>query len=138
GAGQSVVGQSGQGIFAEESASASGSILINGTDNVTGTGNTDSGILAEILNAANNNNITVSQTGNISGGFDGIRAFTDGNGNVTVTTGPRLAINGSQLFGITAVSFGTGGLSVTTTTNDIVTSGSAGLVAQSDATSLPQ
>jgi RTX calcium-binding nonapeptide repeat (4 copies) len=138
GAGQSVVGQSGQGIFAEESASASGSILINGTDNVTGTGNTDSGILAEILNAANNNNIIVSQTGNISGGFDGIRAFTDGNGNVTVTTGPSITISGSQLFGIVALSFGTGSLSVTTTTNDIVTSVGAGLVAQSDATSLPQ
>jgi hypothetical protein len=138
GAGQSVVGQSGQGIFVDESASASGSILINGSDNVTGTGNSNSGILAEILNAANNSNITVSQTGKISGGFDGIRAFTDGNGNVTVTTGAGVTINGSQLFGITALSFGTGSVSITTTTNDMVTSGSAGLVAQSDATSLPQ
>jgi hypothetical protein len=105
---------------------------------VTGTGNANSAIFAEILNPADNSNITVDQTGNISGGYDGIRAITYGNGNVTVVTGPNAHISGSQLYGIIALSYGTGSLSVTTTTNDIVTSGSAGIVAQSDATSIPQ
>ena len=133
-----IIGQSGQGIFAEENSSASGSILINGSGNVTGTGNNNSGILAEILNPGNSSNITVDQTGNISGGYDGIRTITYGNGNVTIATGPNALITGIQQYGIIALSYGTGSLSVTTTTNDIVDSASAGIVAQSDATSIPQ
>ena len=55
---------------------------------MTGTGNhgNASGILAENLNPANSGNVAVFQTGNIIGGTDGIHAFTDGNGNVVVTT----------------------------------------------------
>ena len=133
-----LTGQSGQGIFAEENSSASGSILINGSGNVIGTGTGNSGILAEILNPANSSNITVAQTGNISGGYDGIRAFTDGNGNVTVTTASGISITGSQLVGISAGSFGTGNVSVTTASNDVITSASAGVSAFNDATSIPQ
>ncbi|SHN73189.1 hypothetical protein [Bradyrhizobium erythrophlei] len=133
-----IIGQSGQGIFAEENSSASGSISINGSGNVTGTGTGNSGILAEILNPANSSNIIVAQTGNISGGNNGIRAFTDGNGNVTVMTASGISITGSQLIGISAASFGTGSVSVTTASGDIITSGSAGISAFNDATSVPQ
>ncbi len=133
-----VVGQSGQGISVEETASGSGNIQINGSGSVTGTGNTNSGILAEILNAANSSNITVSQTGSISGGFDGIHAFTDGNGNVTVTTGVNATISGAQLFGIAAGSFGTGSVSVTTLASDTINSGSGGITAFNNTSLLPQ
>jgi len=133
-----VIGQAGSGIFGEESDTGIGSILVDGSGNVTGTGSGNSGIFVEILNSADGSDVTVDQTGNISGGYDGIRAITYGNGNGTVLAGPNAIIGGSQLYGIIALSYGTGSLSVTTTTNDIVTSGSAGIVAQNDATSIPQ
>src|SRR5579871_2217634 len=133
-----IIGQSGQGIFAEENSSASGSITINGSGSGNVTGNSNSGILAEILNTANGSNIIVDQTGSISGGDSGIRAFTDGNGNITITTASGVSITGSQLFGISAGSFGTGSISVTTASGDIITSGSAGISAFNDATSIPQ
>ena len=67
-----VIGNAGAGIVAEQSVTGSGGIVVGGSGNVTSTGNTNSGILAEILNPANSSNITVDQTGNISGGYDGI------------------------------------------------------------------
>ncbi|WP_079566273.1 Ig-like domain-containing protein [Bradyrhizobium erythrophlei] len=133
-----VIGQAGRGIFAEESATGVGSVLVGGSGAVTGTGAAYSGIVAEILNAANASDVTVEQTGNISGGYDGIHALTDGNGNVTVITGPNALISGGRFYGIEATSNGTGSISVTTTTNDIVTSGSAGINAYNQATSIPQ
>ncbi len=160
-----VIGQAGRGISAEEGATGIGSILVNGSGNVTGTGNGNSGIFAEILNPADGNDVNVDQTGNISGGYDGIRATTYGNGNVTVVTGPNALISGGydgiraatygngnvtvftgpnalisggQQYGIIVLSYGTGNLSISTTTNDTVTSNSAGIVAQSWATSIPQ
>ena len=125
-------------VFAEESATGVGSVLVGGSGAVTGTGAAYSGIVAEILNAANVSDVTVEQTGNISGGYDGIHALTDGNGNVTVITGPNALISGGQFYGIEAASNGTGSISVTTMTNDIVTSGSAGINAYNQATSIPQ
>ena len=133
-----VIGEAGRGISAEEGATGIGSILVNGSGNVTGTGNGNSGIFAEILNPADGSDINVDQTGNISGSYDGVRAITYGNGNVTVVSGPNALISGSQLYGVIALSYGTGSLSVTTNTGDVLTSNSAGMVAQSDATSVPQ
>ncbi len=133
-----VIGQAGRGILAEESATGVGSVLVNGSGDVTGTGIAYSGIIAEILNAADASDVTVDQTGNISGGYDGIHALTDGNGNVTVITGPNAHISGGEFYGIEAASNGTGNISVTTATNDIVTSGSAGISAYNQATSIPQ
>jgi hypothetical protein len=125
-------------MLAEESATGIGSILVNGSGNVTGAGAAYSGIVAEILNAANGGDVTVNQTGNISGGYDGIHTLTDGNGNVTVITGPNAIIGGSRFYGIEAASNGTGSISVTTATNDVITSGSAGINAYNQATSIPQ
>ena len=133
-----VIGEAGRGISAEEGATGIGSILVSGSGNVTGIGSANSGIFAEILNPADGRDVNVDQTGNISGGYDGIRATTYGNGKVTVFTGPNALISGGQQYGIIVLSYGTGNLSISTTTNDTVTSNSAGIVAQSDATSIPQ
>ncbi len=135
-----VVGLAGRGILAEESSTAVGNILINGTGDVTGTGSHGNAgaILAEILNPANGDSVVVAQTGNIFGGTDGIHAFTDGNGNVTVTTAAGKTISGGTEYGIEAASFGTGNVSVTTAANDVITSASVGLNVYSQATSVPQ
>ena len=55
-----VIGQAGRGIFAQQSATGVGSILVNGSGNVTGTGTAFSGIVAQNLNTANNADVTVS------------------------------------------------------------------------------
>ena len=133
-----VIGNAGAGIVAEQSVTGSGGIVVGGSGNVTSTGNTNSGILAEILNPANISDITVNQTGNVSGGYDGIQAFTDGNGNVTVTAGPGVSISGGQFYGISAGSYGTGNVSLTTTTSDNITSISSGITAFNNATSISQ
>ncbi|MGZ5874122.1 MAG: beta strand repeat-containing protein [Bradyrhizobium sp.] len=136
----SVIGLAGRGIIAEETSTGVGNILVDGTGDVTGTGNhgNASAILAENLNPANSGNVVVSQTGNIIGGTDGIHAFTDGNGNVTVTTAAGKTISGATLYGIEAASFGTGNVSVTTALNDVITSASVGLNVYNQATAVPQ
>ncbi|MGH3583939.1 MAG: beta strand repeat-containing protein, partial [Mycobacterium sp.] len=96
----SVTGQAGRGILAQQTATGVGSILINGSGNVTGTGIGFSGIVAQNLNSANTADVTVAQTGNVTGGHDGIRAQTNGNGNIIVTTGPNATITGTSLYGI--------------------------------------
>ena len=133
-----VVGQAGQGISVQHSPTGVGNILVNGSGNVTGTGAGFSGILAQNLDTANNGNVTVSQTGNISGGRDGIRAQTNGDGNVSVTTGSNATITGSLLYGIEAVSNGRGSISVATATGDTINSGSVGINVYNQATSIPQ
>jgi hypothetical protein len=138
-----VLGQAGRGIFAEESASGVGSVVVDGSGNVTGFGAAYSGIVAEILNVADTGlnagdppNVTVDQTGNITGGYDGIHALTEGNGNVTVLTGPNALISGGQNVGIEAASSGTGSILVTTATNDTITSPSSGINAYNQANSI--
>ncbi len=138
-----VVGEAGQGILAEESATGVGSILIDGSGSVTTVDAAFSGIVAENLNTANGNNIAVNQIGNITGGYDGIRALTDGTGNVTVIVSPGtvtnpLIVTGINRYGIEAVSNSTGSISVTTGTNDVIISGSVGIDAYNQATSIPQ
>src|SRR5229473_1773348 len=109
----SVVGQAGTGISTVISGGG-GSILVNGSGDVTGTGTGTSGIFAKISNTANPGSVTVSQTGNIGGGADGVFAFTAGNGNVAVTTGASKTITGTAQYAIEAGSKGTGNISVTT------------------------
>ena len=99
--------------------------------------------MAENLNVANGNSITVNQIGNITGGYDGIRALTDGTGNVVVIVSPGTVANpfvitGINRYGIEAVSNSTGSISVTTSANDFIVSGSVGIDAYNQATSIPQ
>jgi outer membrane autotransporter protein len=70
--------------------STSGDITINPSGNISAGGNT--GILAQVTNAANNANIVVAPTGVVFAG-SGIAATTAGGGNVTVTTTNNLTAN---------------------------------------------
>ena len=133
-----VTGQSGRGIFAEDNNTAIGNILINGSGSVTGIGTPYSGIVAQNLDSTNNGNVTVSQTGSISGGYDGIRAQTNGNGTVTVTTGASANITGGSRYGIEALANGQGSISVITATGDVITSASVGIDAYNQAGLIPQ
>jgi hypothetical protein len=132
-----VVGQAGRGILAQQSATGVGSILVNGSGNVTGTGSAFSGIVAQNLNTADNSGVTVTQAGNVIGGHDGIRAQTNGNGNLSVSTGANANITGTTLYGIEAFSGGQGNITVTTALGDIVTSGSVGINVYNQAISTP-
>ena len=67
-----------------------GSIAVS-TGDVTGTGTGSIGINAEIQNASGGT-VTISQTGNVSGGQDGILAFAKGSGDVSVTTGGDVTV----------------------------------------------
>ncbi|UWU74072.1 Ig-like domain-containing protein [Bradyrhizobium huanghuaihaiense] len=138
-----VTGLAGRGILAQQNATGTGSILINGSGSVTGTGAAFSGIVAVNLNSANNGDITVSQSGNIAGGHDGIRVQTNGNGNIGVTTAPNpleatAQIIGSTLYGIEAQSKGTGNIQVNAGAGTVITSGGVGINAYNEAVSLPK
>ncbi|WP_461327569.1 Ig-like domain-containing protein [Bradyrhizobium huanghuaihaiense] len=138
-----VTGLAGRGILAQQNATGTGSILINGSGSVTGTGAAFSGIVAVNLNSANNGDITVSQSGNIAGGHDGIRVQTNGNGNISVTTAPNpleatAQIVGSTLYGIEAQSKGTGNIQINAGAGTVITSGGVGINAYNEAVSLPK
>ena len=133
-----VIGQAGRGIHATQSATGVGSILVNGSGNVTGTGRGFGGINAQNLNTASNADVTVGQSGNVIGSRDGIRAQTNGNGNITVTTGANATITGTPLYGIEAFSNGQGNITVTTASVDMINSGSVGINVYNQATSIPQ
>jgi hypothetical protein len=94
------------------------------------------GVLAEDLNSADNSNITVIASGNVSGTNYGIGALTDGSGSVSVAANPNVSITG-QARGIWAGSNGTGNISVTTSSGDVITSESVGISAFNQATSIP-
>ncbi|UVO39384.1 cadherin-like domain-containing protein [Bradyrhizobium arachidis] len=138
-----VTGLAGRGILAQQTATGTGAITINGSGTVIGTGAAFSGIAAQNLNSSNNADITVSQTGNIIGGHDGIHVQTNGNGNISVTTAPNpleatAQIVGSALYGIEAQSKGTGNILITTAAGTVITSGGVGINAYNEATSLPK
>ncbi|MBB4369391.1 hypothetical protein GGD63_002179 [Bradyrhizobium sp. cir1] len=138
-----VIGQAGRGILAQQNATGTGSILINGSGNVTGTGAAFSGIVAVNLNSASNSDITVNQSGNVTGGHDGIRVQTNGNGNISVTTAPNpleatAQITGSTLYGIEAQSKGAGNIQINAGAGTVITSASVGINAYNEAISLPK
>ena len=132
-----ITGQSGYGILAQQTATGLGGVLIDGTGNVVGTGSSFDGIFAEILNAADGANITIDQTGSVTGGQSGIEADTNGTGDVSVTTGSNATITGATLYGIQAKSLGTGSIIVTTASGDIISSASTGLHAVNQAALIP-
>ena len=135
-----VIGLAGRGIFAQESATGAGAIVISGSGNVTGTGDAFSGIVALNLDTADSSDVAVSETGNVTGGYDGIRTVTNGSGNVIVTTGANATIAGRLRYGIEATSNGIGSITVTmaVAAGDVVTSGSVGINAYNQATAIPQ
>ncbi|WP_212333476.1 hypothetical protein [Bradyrhizobium manausense] len=138
-----VTGLAGRGILAQQTSTGTGAITINGSGTVIATGAAFNGIVAQNLNSSNNADITVSQTGNIIGGHDGIRVQTNGNGNISVTTAPNplettAQIVGSALDGIEAQSRGTGNIQITTAAGTVITSGGVGINVYNEASSLPK
>ena len=127
-----VVGQTGDGVIAEQSSNATGNIFVDATGSLTGIGTGSFGLLAEISNAADGDNITITSTGGASGGLYGIKAVTYGNGNITVESDGSVTASGGAAagqgeYGIRAQSHGSGDLSVTTDPSSIVKSDGAGL-----------
>ena len=105
-----------------------GDITVNNlTGKATGTGAGSVGLLAEILNAGNDGNITVKQLGGAAGGAFGIDVHTEGNGDIDVTAGGN--VTGASIYGIRARSYGSGSTTVRTEAGSVVTSGSSGVVA---------
>ena len=103
-------------------------------------GESNSGIVANSLDPANAANISVAvpASPSISGAYDGVKAFTFGAGNVGVTSANGANITGVKQYGIEAFFTSTGSVSVTTAANSQVRSGSAGIIAYNQATSIPQ
>ena len=86
----------------------SGDLTVNMSGNITGNGGV--GIAAQIANAANNANISVTDTGTISGSGFGISAVTAGGGNVLVNMSNSISSSGG--LGI-AAEIATGGITIT-------------------------
>jgi hypothetical protein len=130
-----VEGLAGDGVIAEDSATGTGNIFVNGaTGSATANGMGSVGLLAENLNAANTGNITVTQLGGASGDLYGIEALTEGNGNISVEASGTIV--GTTGYGILAVGYGAGNISVVTDGGSI-TSGSAGIIAVNEASAVP-
>ncbi len=123
----SVVGQAGDGVIADQSASGTGNISVNASGSLTGTGTGSIGLLAEILNSANSGNITVTSTGGASGTQYGIEALTQGNGNIGVESAG--SVSAGVEYGIYGISYGTGSVSVVTDAGSSISSGSSGITA---------
>ena len=106
----------------------------------TVTGESSSGVVADNLDPTSNSNTSVAVPGSpsISGAYDGVKAFTFGTGSVTVSSASGAKITGIKQYGIEAFSTSTGSLSVTTAANSQIRSGSAGIIAYNQATSIPQ
>jgi len=122
-----VVGQAGDGVIAEQSATGTGNIVVNAAGSLTGTGTGSIGLFAENLNAANNGNITITQTGGASGGSYGIDSLNDGNGNIAIDSAGT--VNAGVQYGIRGLSYGTGTISIVTEAGSVVNSGSTGIIA---------
>ena len=123
-------GQYGRGIWADESRTGLGGILVAGSGaTVSGTAALGccSAIRAEIDNPADSSNVVIDRSGNIlprstiSTAADprssDVHAFTSGNGNVIVATGAGATISNNGLFAIDAETSGltsTGSIDVST------------------------
>ena len=113
-----------------DAISADGAITIGSSGSVTSTG--ADGI--DATSAAGD--ITITPAGSVSGAGNGIFATQNGDGNVTISVGSGATLTGTAQFGIFALSLGSGDLSVSTATGDTVNSGSAGIVAENQATTI--
>ena len=150
-----VVGTGGRGIWAKQSTTGLGGILITGTgetiaqgvicpsgDNPGGvlmnSGMTGcSGIRASIDNPANSSNIVINRSGNIMATSADINALTVGNGNITITPGSNVSLTGTYEFGIEAESAGQGSITVKMSgANSNIMTGGDGLLILNHATSV--
>ena len=125
---------SGAAAGIDATATGTAAMTITGAGSVTSTG-------ADGIDATSaGGDITITPAGSVSGAGTGIDANQNGNGNVTISVGPSVTITGSGLYEIGAFSFGSGNLSVSTATDDMVNSetGSVGILAVNKATTIGQ
>ena len=87
-----------------------------------------------------NGNVTVNDAARttVSGAQYGIAAdqLSGGTGDVTIDVAEHAAITGTSIYGILAFSNTVGNISVSTASGDTITSGSSGIVAVNEATSI--
>ena len=114
----------------DATATGTAAMTITGAGSVTSTG-------ADGIDATSaGGDVTITPAGSVTGAGSGIFATQNGNGNVTISVGSNVAITGTALDGIGAFSFGSGDLSVSTTSGDSIDSGSAGILAADEATTI--
>jgi uncharacterized protein with beta-barrel porin domain len=140
-------GQYGRGIWAQQSPTGLGGILVTGSGPTlegTATFGCCSGIRAEIDNPADSSNIIVDRSGSITAtttlppevSTSGIHALTAGAGNIVVASGAGATISNTGLFGIDAEAAGqasTGNINVSTGTLGTLTVGGSGIFAANSA-----
>jgi uncharacterized protein with beta-barrel porin domain len=147
-----VFGQMGRGIYALESATALGGILITGTGNTiagTAAGGCCSAIRGEIDNPADSSDIVIDRSGNIVADkaaasetevSAGIHALTAGTGNIIIASGVGATISVVGLFGIVSSAYGTtstGSTNISTGVGGVVSSDGTGVYADNSATAIP-
>ncbi len=115
----------GDGLIAEQSTTGTGSITVNTSHQLTGTGTGSIGLLAQNLDAANANDINVSATGGVSGDEYAIQVVNHGNGSIRIHAAG--ALNATVLQGIRSQSFGTGSTAVLTDPGSTINSGGSGI-----------
>ena len=150
-------GQYGRGIFAFESPTGLGGIVVTGTGDTMGGSTTlgcprvgvggCSGIRAWIDNPADSSDIVINRSGDVASNSSpvnletaSIHAVTAGAGDIVVATGAGAAITNTNLFAIIASAYGqssTGSITVTTGANGILSSSGVGVFAYNEAKALP-
>ncbi len=80
---------------------------------------------------------TIADKGNVSGGAIGIGASTTGSGPLNIVVGSGVTITGTSLYGILAGSL-SGVVDINTSPGDTINSGSLGINAFNQASSIPQ
>jgi hypothetical protein len=123
------------GFGSQANTDVNGTVTINNDANITAA----AGYGIEAYDYGNGNVTVNDEAGTkVSGAQYGIAAYqlSGGTGDVTIDVAEHAAITGTSIYGIQAFSDGTGGISVTTSSKDVVDSGSSGIVAVNEATSI--
>ena len=122
-------------ITGQVTATSTGSaaMTITGDGDITATASGADGIEATSAGG----DITITSSGSVSGASSAIVAEQDGSGNVEISVGPGAAIAGSALYGIAAISVGTGDVSISTAASDTINSASTAIVAENRASAIP-
>jgi hypothetical protein len=112
-----------------------GTVIVNNTANISAAG----GWGIDAYNYGNGN-VTVDDGGGttVSGAQYGIAGYAEsgGTGSVSINVGANANLTGSSTNGILAFSTDAGNISVITNTNDVITSGSAGINAVNEAAAI--
>jgi hypothetical protein len=123
------------GFGSQANTNVNGTVTVDNFANITAAAG--SGI--EAYNYGNGN-VTVNDEAvtTVSGAQYGIAAYqlSGGTGDVTIDVAKDATITGTSIYGILAFSNGIGSIGVSTASDDTITSGSSGIVAVNEATSI--